>query len=127
MNSLNAQQNKVMANDLICSIGDSLDERHMNWSDKVDRFEETALDVVCDAMSTLTDILKIMAQVSFNTYKEQVVVVEEFVVSLVSAGYETVPFPLPSKSMKGGRMSLQRKRDELKAAILSCELLLLEV
>ena len=112
---------KTAACDLQCAVGDTLDERHMHWLEGVTNFEMRAHDDAQSTTSNLVDILSVLAQTSFTTFEKHCSIVRNFTSVLRNAGYDSFPFLLSSKTMKGGRMNLQRRRDELKTVSLSCQ------
>ena len=111
-----ANQIRAILGDLVCQIGDVIDERHMKWLKLLDEFAvETERDL-SSLKGSLVQISELVCSCAFQSLEAKREAALGVAKLLSDANYVEFPWSLPNSSAKGARMLLERHRDNVRAS-----------
>ena len=117
-NNGDAKKIKLALGDLICRLGDVVDERHMAWMQRLDQYEQEAADDVSELKNLLLHMSELLCSCTFRILEAKREAALSLAALLLSAAFTEFPWNLPRQTEAGPRMLLDRCRDDLRASAL---------
>lgn len=109
---------KVTAGDLICRLGDVVDERHMSFLQMLDRFSSEAESDWGILTEVILQISGLLCSCLFDVLEAKRQAAHVLAMLFEKAGYSSFPWFLTNSSAKGAKLRIERRRDDLRAASL---------
>lgn len=103
----------LIIKDLICRVGDVIDERHIQWIEIAENVRNETFEMIGKAVSLIEGILNTLGESVFKVFEQNKIAVDNVCELLENAGYTQYPLPLS----QGGksRVALDMKKGNLRS------------
>ena len=104
-----SQDEDLVYEDLVCTLGNVIDDRHMHWLQGLTRMEDSSSSAMLDLQKVLLDVTELFVRASFEILEAQKSAAISLSGWLQSAGYASIPWvaerEAAAKSEGGGNSS----------------------